>query len=93
MKTLYDTKEHSRNSTVIRKGFAWLGRKKQFYRLLATENTFYVKVFAENGIGIVKSLGKDLDVAEWIFDLLVEHTVSLCHLCEIVEELLEDRSC
>lgn len=92
MKNLCYAKEHSRKAITLTQRTARIGQGVFSYRLLATCNypcKFFVMICEENGVGAIKSLGKDLAVAEEIYALLHKHTVAPCHLDEIADELLE----
>ena len=92
MKNLRCTKEHSRKSMALIEKTARMGGENLLYRLLVTSDEpcrFSIGIFEESGVGIVKSVGADLSVAEWILELMVDNTVAPCHLSEIVDELLE----
>ena len=86
-------KEHSCKSVTLKQNTVRVGQKALTYRLLATTKEpceFLVMLSEGNGISLAKSLGKELTVAETVYALLVKHTVTPCHLAEIVEDLLED---
>ena len=86
-------KEHSCKSVTLRENTVCVGQKTLTYRLLATTKEpceFLVMLSEGSGAWLAKSLGKELTVAETVYALLVKHTVTPCHLAELVEDLLED---
>lgn len=91
MKNLYCAKEHSRKRVLLTERSARIGDEKITYCLsvaLGEPCLFLVTVKGENGVGVVKALGADLDGASRIFELLVKHAVAPCHVREIVDDLL-----